>query len=77
MSDEFRPVLMWFWNSAIDPDEVRRQVGEFRAQGVRDFFVHAAYGLETEYLSAEFMRLVRVAAGEATRTRRKIGRAHV
>jgi hypothetical protein len=67
VSDEFRPVLMWFWNSAIDPDEARRQVGEFRAQGVRDFFVHAAYGLETEYLSAEFMRLVRVAAGEAKR----------
>lgn len=54
----YRPVLMWFWNAVPTEREISRQIAGFRRQGIRDFFVHAAYGLEIPYLSDRFMELV-------------------
>ena len=41
----------WFWNGRLDPDEIRRQIGEMAAQGVRGFFIHSRQGLHQPYLS--------------------------
>lgn len=51
----------WFWNDRLSKDEVRRQVNEMAAQGVRGFFIHSRQGLEQPYLSKSFMDMVTVA----------------
>ncbi|MCD9020268.1 glycosyl hydrolase [Cohnella silvisoli] len=60
-ADEYRPVIMWFWNDEIDEAEVRRQIGEFAGQRIYQFFIHPLNGLETEYLSDRFFDMIQVA----------------
>jgi hypothetical protein len=56
---QYRPIPFWFWNHRLSPDEVERQIREMHEKGVGGFFVHGRFGLETEYLSPEWMNLVR------------------
>ncbi len=58
----------WFWNSDLDEREIRRQIDEMAAQGVKGFFIHSRQGLSTPYLSDSFFRLVE-AAIEAAKDR--------
>jgi hypothetical protein len=55
----------WFWNAHLDADEVRRQIREMAAQGVRGFFIHPRQGLVQPYLSDAFFAMVDVALEEA------------
>jgi hypothetical protein len=48
----------WFWNDDLSADEIRWQVGEMVAQGVRGFFIHSRQGLERPYLSESFFQMV-------------------
>lgn len=57
----------WFWNGPLDEREVRWQIGEMAAQGIRGFYIHPRQGLETPYLSRDFLDLVAVAVDEAAR----------
>lgn len=65
--DEYRPVVFWSINFALEEDELRRQIGEMKAFGLGGFVYHARAGLETEYLSEEWFRLVGVCLDEARR----------
>jgi hypothetical protein len=49
---------MWFLNSRIDEDEVRRQVAAMAAGGIGGIQVAARTGLETPYLSEQWFKLV-------------------
>jgi len=55
---EFRPAPFWFWNARLERDEIERQIREMHAKGVGGFFIHGRFGLETDYLSSEWMGLV-------------------
>ncbi len=55
----------WFWNADLDEGEIRRQIGEMAAQGIKGFFIHSRQGLEVPYLSESFFRLVAAAIDEA------------
>ena len=48
----------WFWNARLDSDEVERQIREMSDKGVGGFFIHGRFGLQTEYLSDEWMDCV-------------------
>lgn len=56
---EYRPTPFWFWNHRLCADEIERQIREMHAKGVGGFFIHGRFGLETEYLSPEWMSLVK------------------
>jgi hypothetical protein len=56
---EFRPVPFWFWNSKLDPDEIERQVLLMHKAGLGGFFMHARFGLESEYMGENWMNCVR------------------
>lgn len=58
---------MWFWNDRLEADEIRWQVGQMAAQGVRGFYIHPRQGLRTPYLSEAFFDLVEVAVEAARR----------
>ncbi len=55
----------WFWNDRLDETEVRWQIREMHAQGVKGFFIHPRQGLEQPYLSDAFFTLVEAAVDEA------------
>jgi hypothetical protein len=63
--DEYRPVVMWFWNDEIDEEEIRRQLDGFYEQRIFHFFIHPQSGLLVEYLSDRFFQLVGVAIEHA------------
>lgn len=52
---KYRPIPFWFWNSKMRRGEVEAQIRDFHAKGIGGFFIHARFGLETEYLSEEWM----------------------
>ncbi len=46
----FRPVPWWCWTGEMNYAEMERQLQAMRAQGIREFFVFALYGLEFPFL---------------------------
>ncbi len=68
-SGEYTAVPFWFWNAALDKDEIRRQIGEFQKKGVDGFVIHPRKGLSKgiPYLSDTYMEYVRTALEEAKR----------
>jgi len=62
---EYRPIPFWSWNDRLQPDELRRQIGEMDSQGWGGFFMHSRIGLETPYMSEEWMRCVGECIDEA------------
>ncbi|MDD4888432.1 MAG: glycosyl hydrolase [Phycisphaerae bacterium] len=65
----FRGAPFWAWNSRLDKKELVRQVDEFARAGFGGFFMHVRYGLETDYMSPEFMDCIK-AVVEAAKTRK-------
>ncbi len=52
---EWRPMPFWFWNSKLEPCEIERQVRLMHEAGLGGFFMHARFGLETEYMGEDWM----------------------
>ncbi|MCD6508500.1 hypothetical protein J7M22_18010 [Candidatus Poribacteria bacterium] len=64
---QFRPIPFWFWNSKMDKAEIERQIRMMAEAGLGGFFMHARFGLETEYMSEEWLDYVRYAVMVAKR----------
>ena len=67
-SEEYSMAPFWFWNGDMQDGEICRQLDEMRLKGVYECIVHARKGLEVPYLSDEWFRKIRVAAGHAAKT---------
>ena len=52
---EFRSLPFWAWNSRMQHDELRRQIQDMRDKGLGGSFIHSRDGLETPYLSDEWL----------------------
>ena len=63
--DDYRPVVFWSINSALNENELRRQIKEMKSFGLGGFVFHARAGLETEYLSEDWFRYVGICLEEA------------
>lgn len=55
----YRSVPFWGWNAKLEKEELIRQMSEMKEQKMGGFFIHSREGLETEYLSEEWMNLVK------------------
>ncbi|MCL2641769.1 MAG: hypothetical protein FWD53_13045, partial [Phycisphaerales bacterium] len=55
----------WFLNARLSADEIRQQIREMAAQGIRGFYLHSRQGLEQPYLSESFFQMLDVAIEEA------------
>ncbi len=62
---EYRPIPFWSWNEKLDPEELRRQVRAMHDAGLGGLFMHARGGLQTAYLSDEWMECVNACLDEA------------
>ena len=64
-SSEYRGTPFWAWNGKLEKEELRRQIGIFQEMGFGGFHMHVRTGLETEYLSEEFLEDIRFCIDEA------------
>jgi len=65
--NHYRPAPFWSWNEKLDPQELRRQIREMHKAGIGGFFMHARGGLQTGYLSPEWMACVEACLDEAAK----------
>lgn len=64
---EYRAVPFWSWNDWLEDDELVRQIDEIQKAGWGGFFMHSRLGLETPYMTPEWMDRVRTCVEEARR----------
>lgn len=64
----YRPAPFWSWNDKLDEKELERQIQEMADKGWGGYFMHSRVGLITEYLSNEWMELVKACAEKAKET---------
>lgn len=66
---EFAPMPFWFWNDALDHDQIRAQIADFEAHGVYGFCIHPRLGLplDTGWRSPKLYAAMAVAIEEAAR----------
>ncbi len=55
---EYRGTPFWAWNTALDKEVLSEQISMFKKMGMGGYHVHVRTGLETPYLSDEFMDFV-------------------
>lgn len=60
-----RSAPFWGWNSKMEPDELSAQLRDMKEKGLGGCFIHSREGLETPYLSEEWMEDVSAAAEQA------------
>lgn len=67
-SKEYRAVPFWSWNDKLDPEFLRWQIREMDKVGLGGYFMHARGGLQTEYLSDEWMECIAACIDEGKKT---------
>lgn len=55
----------WSWNDRLEEQQLRDQIRNMHQMKMKGFFMHARFGLETEYMSDEWFRAVEVCIDEA------------
>ena len=60
-TSEYRGAPFWAWNCKLEKDELLRQIEIFKKMGFGGAHMHVRTGLETPYLSPEFMQLIKSA----------------
>ncbi|WP_343247966.1 glycosyl hydrolase [Diplocloster hominis] len=66
-SEAYRSAPFWAWNDRLKEGELVRQIDGMKEQGMGGFFIHSREGLETEYLSEEWMQAVGTAVDRAAK----------
>ena len=62
---EYQAVALWGWTDRMQDQEIMRQIADMDAHGWGGFFMGTRFGLETPYLSAEWMDRTATAVAEA------------
>lgn len=65
LSPYYRAVPFWAWNDKLDAGELIRQIHDMHDKGIGGLCIHSREGLETEYLSDEWMYCVKEAVSAA------------
>lgn len=63
--DKYKPIPFWSWNDYLEEKNLKRQIHWMHENGMGGFFMHARSGLETQYMSEEWMRCVEKCSEEA------------
>lgn len=64
-TSEYRATPFWAWNCELDKDMLLRQIEYLKQMGFGGFHMHSRSGMATEYLSDEFMDLVKACRDKA------------
>ncbi|MBQ8371598.1 MAG: hypothetical protein IJX38_01480 [Clostridia bacterium] len=66
-TSEYRGTPFWSWNCELDEKELLRQIDELKSMGFGGFHMHCRAGMSTEYLSDDFMALIKSCVRKAKR----------
>jgi hypothetical protein len=66
---EYRAAPFWAWNTRLDRDDLVWQIEQLKKLGYGGFHMHVRTGMATEYLSDEYMGLVRACVEKARQER--------
>lgn len=69
---EFRPLPFWGINDRLSESELRRQIREMKEKGWGGFFPHPRYGMETPYLTKEYLEAMKVCVDEARQNKLEV-----
>ena len=64
-TSEYRGTPFWAWNTKLTKEELRDQIEVFRKMGLGGFHMHVRTGMDSPYLSDEFMDYIRFCIEEA------------
>ena len=64
-TSEYRGTPFWAWNSDLKAEELCNQIDVFKKMGLGGFHMHVRTGMSTNYLSDEFMSLIKCCAEKA------------
>ncbi len=67
-SPKYRSAPFWAWNDSLRPERLTGQIDLMKEQGIGGFFIHSREGLETEYLSDEWMDCTDAALNHAEKS---------
>ncbi len=62
---EYRGTPFWAWNNMLTSEELCRQIEVFKEMGLGGFHMHVRTGLKNQYLSDEYMELIKVCVEKA------------
>lgn len=55
---KFRAAPFWAWNGKLNAQVLKREIDAFRKMGLGGFHMHPRFGLNTPYLSKQFLKMV-------------------
>lgn len=61
----YRPIPFWSWNDKLEVSKLKKQISWMHERAVGGFFMHARSGLQTEYMSEEWMECIEACAKQA------------
>ena len=64
-TSEYRGTPLWAWNCKMTPEILTKQIGYLKEMGFGGFHMHSRSGMDNEYLSEEFMGLIRACVDKA------------
>lgn len=64
-TSEYRGTPFWAWNCNLEKEELEWQIEVLKEMGFGGFHMHSRSGMATEYLSEEFMNLVKACRDKA------------
>ena len=64
-TSEYRGTPFWAWNGKLTKEELTEQIGVFEKMGLGGFHMHVRTGMDSPYLSGEFMDYIRTCIEKA------------
>ncbi len=64
-TSEYRGAPFWAWNCTLNKEEMCRQIDVMQKMGLGGYHMHVRTGLDTPYLSDDFMQYIRYCVTEA------------
>jgi len=64
-SSEYRGTPFWAWNGKLSDEELKAQIDVFQKMGLGGFHMHVRTGLDSPYLSDEYMEHIHCCIEEA------------
>ena len=58
-TSEYRGTPFWAWNGRLSDEELKAQIDIFEKMGLGGFHMHVRTGMDSPYLSEEFMEHIR------------------
>lgn len=64
-TSEYRGTPFWSWNCKMPPEMLSKQIDYLKEMGFGGFHMHSRFGMDHEYMSDDFMSLVRACTDKA------------